>query len=80
MSFHHHIRQHHFITCFGDAIAKFKIVGQIIDERTQAADGVKCGARHGQRGAESKVNAAFNLAGHQHSGDKIRADADGFQL
>ena len=63
MRFHHNIRQHHFITGFGDAIAEFKIVGKIINQRAQAADGVERGARHGQRGAKSKVNAAFNLAG-----------------
>ena len=80
MGFHHNVRQHHFITGLGNAISKFEIVGQIIDQRAQTADGVKRAARHCQRGAKSKMNAAFNLARHQHSSNKIRADANGFQL
>src|SRR5579864_3318611 len=80
MRFHHNIRQHHFITCFGDAEAKFEIVGKVINQRAQAADSIERSARHGQSGAESKMNSAFNLARNQHASNEVRADADGFKL
>src|SRR3954464_781290 len=80
MSFDNNIRQHDFIPSFSNAKAQLKIVSQIINQRAQAADGLKRGARHGERGAKSKMNAAFNLAGNKHAGNKVRADADGFQL
>src|SRR5579871_97241 len=80
MGFHHNIRQHHFISGFGNAKAKFKVISQVINERAQAADGIKRGARHGERRAKSEVNTAFNLARDQNAGDEVRTDADGFQL
>jgi len=80
MGFHHNIGEHHFITGPGDAVAKLKVVRQIVNKGAQTADRIQRGARHGQRGAQGKVNAPFDLPRHQNAGNKIRTDAEGFQL
>src|ERR1051326_2651239 len=80
MGFDDDIRQNHFIAGFGDAVAKLKIVSKVVNQRAQAADGLKRDARHGQGGAESEVNAAFYLARRENAGDEISADAERFKL
>ena len=50
-----------FQSLLGNAPANLVVVGQIIHQRFETADGLKIGLAEGERGTQSKMNAAFEL-------------------
>ena len=64
----------------GDATAQLKIIGQVINQGLQSADGFQRRPAHGQGGTQGKMQAVLHLPRGQHSGKEIRTDANRFQL
>ena len=62
----------------GDACAELVVVGEIVDQRREAADAVQCLARDGEGGAEAEVDAAFDAARGEDAGDEVGGDAESF--
>ncbi len=62
-----------------DACAEFVVVGEMVDERFEAADAVEGFAAHGERGAETIAHPAFEHAREQHAGLEIGSDGEGFK-
>ncbi len=68
-------RERHAVAGGGDARAQFVVVGEVIDQGSEAADFVERFAAESQRGAEAVVQAALDPFGEQHAGLEVGGDA-----
>src|SRR6202034_907301 len=67
-------------TCGVDAGAEFVVVGEIVGEGSEAADGIQSGAGDGQRGSEAEVKAAFDETRGEHARREVGGDAERFEF
>ena len=63
----------------GDPTAEFVVVGQVVEQRFEAADGGEIGAAEGQRRAQSEVQSVFEESCAQNSGHEVGGDAEGLE-
>ena len=62
-----------------EAGAELVVVGELVGEGCEAADGGECGFGGRERGAEAEAEAAFECAGDECAGDEVGGDAEGFE-
>ena len=63
----------------GDAAAEFIVVGQIVQQRFEAADGFEVAAAERQRGTQPEAQSLFQKPRAQNARHKVSADAQGFE-
>ena len=62
-----------------NARAQFVVVGEVVNQRIEAADLVERFAADGERGAESIAQAAGEHARQQHTGLEVSGDSEGLE-